>query len=56
MEPPLAYCALLSRMSYLPLETKAVRGHFLPSAAALEDEMWFEVGVLQQCNNSVTTV
>jgi autophagy-related protein 5 len=33
---------LLPRMAYLPLATQAVREHFLPSAAALEDEMWFD--------------
>lgn len=42
MEPPLSYCVLLPRMSYLPLVTKRVRDHFLPSAPAIEDEMWFE--------------
>jgi autophagy-related protein 5 len=42
MEAPLSFCQLLPRMSYLPLFTKEVREHFLPSAPALEDELWLE--------------
>jgi len=42
MAPPMALCMLLSRMTYLPLVTQDVRTHFLPSAIAMEDEMWFD--------------
>lgn len=67
MEPPLSYCTLLPRMSYLPLVTKDARAHFLPSAPAMEDEMWFEhnsmplkwnlpIGVLFDLHNLDETV
>ena len=42
MEPPLPTLLLLPRQSYLPLCTDAVRRHFLPSAPAVEDELWYE--------------
>jgi len=42
MEPPMPLCMLLPRMGFLPLRTTEVRAHFLPSAPAVEDEMWFD--------------
>ena len=42
LESPLPCVLLLPRYSYLPLCTDAVRRHLLPSAPAVEDEMWME--------------
>ena len=42
MEAPLPLCLSLPRQSYLPCVTQEVRQHFLSSAPAREDEMWFE--------------
>jgi len=42
MESPVSICLMLPRLSYLPLVTTEVRSHFLSSAPAREDEMWFE--------------
>ena len=42
LESPLPCVLLLPRYSYLPLCTEAVRRHLLPSAPAMEDEMWLE--------------
>ena len=49
MDVPLPSVLLLPRMSYLPLCTDSVRHHFLPSAPAVEDEMW---SVLQPPGNT----
>ena len=42
LESPLPSVLLLPRYSYLPLCTDAVRRNLLPSAPAVEDEMWME--------------
>ena len=42
LESPLPCVLLLPRYSYLPLCTEPVRRHLLPSAPAVEDEMWME--------------
>ena len=43
LESPLPYVLLLPRHSYLPLCIDPVRRHLLPSAPAVEDELWLEV-------------